>query len=560
MRVNRRTLYFPAVTLTALTFTLTVILAISTYRNLHRELEQMEESLLREGMALLRLFQTVVHNSYQALPGETAQVQQFASAVAPNEDIAYIYLFNHQGRILAHTNPQQVGHQIHGSIPQGEEILKLRRDDTAEHIFEIRRPFSPGSSQLPIDHYLGLGLKMNALEQTHLGDRRHTMMMAAMLILLGSGSLFFILVVQNFYLVQRTLNHMESYTHYVVESMANGLISLDASGIVTTINRAAAELTGCSEAGAQSLGADAILPEHAHEIRGVLGNDYTILNKEIVCQRPDGSSIPVNLSATQVKDEHGNKLGVVILLHDLREIKELQERAKHAEHLASIGRMAATVAHEIRNPLSSIRGFAQYFAALFSEEKDEDSQFTGEEQIYALAMMEESNRLNQVVSDLLNYARPMELKIDPFSIETLFENTVRQIRLETEAKGLDIIQEIQAPMPLVKLDLDRMLQVLLNLTQNSLGAMPNGGKLILKAAWMAKRKNVRIEISDTGRGIPEEAKPRLFDPFFTTKTRGTGLGLAIVRKIIEAHGGEVEVQSEEGEGTKVILVLPQSSS
>ena len=115
-------------------------------------------------------------------------------------------------------------------------------------------------------------------------------------------------------------------------------------------------------------------------------------------------------------------------------------------------------------------------------------------------------------------------------------------------------------MSLVKPDLDRMLQVLLNLTQNSLGAMPNGGKLILKAVWMAKRKNVRIEISDTGRGIPEEAKPRLFDPFFTTKTRGTGLGLAIVRKIIEAHGGEVEVQSEEEKGTKVILVLPQSSS
>ncbi len=544
MRLNRRSLYFPAVTLTVLTITLTVILAISTYRNLHREQEQMEESLTREGLALLRLFETVAHSHDYELEEEAAQVQQLAVAVAPNADIAYIFMFDQQGRILAHSNQSMVGKLIDGGIPKGSEILSFIKG----HIFEIRSDFHP----VPSNHYLGIGLKMSTLKQTHHEDRRHTMMMAAMLILLGSGSLFFIIVVQNFYLVQRTLNQMKSYIHYVVESMANGLISLDSAGAVTTINQAAQELIGISEAEAKSLEIDGLLQEHAVEIRDVLENNHTILNKEIVYQHSNGSAIPVNLSATQVKDERGVKLGVVILLNDMREMVELQERAKRAEHLASIGRMAATVAHEIRNPLSSVRGFAQFFANRFVEKT--------EERTYALAMMEESNRLNRVVSELLDYARPLELKIEPTSIETLFLDIVRRLELEQTASDIEIIQEVQPDMPTVQLDHDRILQVLLNLTQNSIDAMPNGGKLILSAVWLAERNSVQIGVRDTGKGIPKSDLPRLFEPFFTTKTRGAGLGLAVVRKIVDAHDGEVEVKSEEGTGTQVILTTPQSKT
>ena len=545
MRLNRRSLYFPAVTLTVLTTMLTVILAISTYRNLHREQEQMEESLTREGLALLRLFETVAHSHDYELEEEAAQVQQLTTAVAPNEDIAYIFIFDQQGRILAHSEPSMVGKRIDGDIPKGSEILS----STKAHIFEIRSNFHPVPSELTLNHYLGIGLKMSALKQAHHEDRRHTMMMAAMLILLGAGSLFFIMVVQNFYLVQRTLNQMKSYIHYVVESMANGLISLDAEGMVTTINQAAQELVGISEAEAKSLEIDGLLPEHAVEIWDVLENNHTILNKEIVYQRSDGSKIPVNLSATQVKDEGGTKLGVVILLNDMREMVELQERAKRAEHLASIGRMAATVAHEIRNPLSSVRGFAQFFANRFKQKT--------EERTYALAMMEESNRLNRVVSELVDYARPLELNIEPTSIETLFLDIVKRLELEQSTSCIEIVQEVHPDMLMAQLDRDRILQVLLNLTQNSIDAMPNGGKLILSAVWLAEQNSVQLGVQDTGQGIAQADLPRLFEPFFTTKTRGAGLGLAVVRKIVDAHHGEVEVSSEEGVGTQVRLTLPQ---
>jgi two-component system sensor histidine kinase HydH len=461
-------------------------------------------------------------------------------------------MFNQQGQILAHSKPEMIGKFIDGRIPKGSEILSFNRDNAKEHIFEIRSNFHPDPPESTFSYYLGIGLKMSTLEQAHHQDRRHTMMMAAMLLLLGSGSLFFIVVVQNFYLVQRTLNQMQNYIYYVVESMANGLISLDSKGVITTINQAAQELVGISEAEAKSLEVDRLLPEYAVEIRDVLENNHTILNKEIVYQHSDGSAIPVNLSVTQVKDEGEVKLGAVVLLNDMREMVELQERAKRAEHLASIGRMAATVAHEIRNPLSSVRGFAQFFANRFVEKT--------EERTYALAMMEESNRLNRVVSELLDYARPLELKIEPTSIETLFLDIVRRLELEQTASDIEIIQEVQPDMPTVQLDHDRILQVLLNLTQNSIDAMPNGGKLILSAVWLAERNSVQIGVRDTGKGIPKSDLPRLFEPFFTTKTRGAGLGLAVVRKIVDAHNGEVEVKSEEGVGTQVILTTPQSKT
>ena len=552
MRLNRHSLFFPAVTLTVLTITLTVILAISTYRNLHRERSQMEESITREGAALLRLFETVLRSRDYGGSERVAEVQQLVSAAAPNENIAYIYMFNQQGKILAHSNPEMVGTLIGGDIPKGSKTPLLREDDSAEHLFEVRSGFHAVPSEQSPTHYLGIGLEMGTLERAHHEDRLHTMMMAAMLILLGSGSLFFILVVQNFHLVQRTLNQMKSYIHYVVESMANGLISLDANGAVTTINRAAQELVGVSETESKSLEIDRLLPPHATEIQEVLEHNHTILNKEIVLKHRGGLAIPVNLSATQVKDEGGAKLGVVVLLHDMREMVELQERAKRAEHLASIGRMAATVAHEVRNPLSSIRGFAQFFANLFQEKT--------EERTYALAMMKESNRLNRVVSELLDYARPLELKIEPTSVKALFHDVVRRLELEKSDSRVEVIQEIQPDMPEVQLDPDRMLQVLLNLMQNSIDAMPDGGKLVLSARWDTERYCVQIGVRDTGDGISQADIARLFEPFFTTKARGAGLGLAVVRKIVDAQDGEVEVKSEEGVGTDVILTLPQKQT
>lgn len=548
MHLDRRILYFTAFTLTALTFTLMVIMVISTYRNMHLEQMQKEKLLLREGDVLLHLFETMVEDCGSDPAKGLPEMQHLVVNAAPNPDIAYIYLLDENGIAMAHSDQQSIGQRIDGDLPDLDESLTLSHDDGSENIFEVRRRFQSATSRIAADYYIGVGLRMTGLEQIYHEDRRHRIMMAAILILLGTATVFFILVVQNSYLVQRTLDRMTSYTQYVVESMANGLISLDANGVVTTINPAAAELTGIPKAKARGLSFDSLLSEYADEIRSVLWDDNTILNREIEYERPDGSRIPMSLSATQVKDSSGTRLGAVVLLNDLREIRELNERARRAEHLASIGRMAATVAHEIRNPLSAIRGLAQYFA---TNAQDSDP----EERSYAETIVSESDRLNTVVSELLDYARPLELNLEETHIDALFDDTIRAIALETEEKCIEVEQNIEPDIPIIQLDRDRLLQILLNLTQNSIAAMPNGGKLVLRAKWFTKSQSIQLTVEDTGEGISEQDIPRLFEPFFTTRTHGTGLGLTIVHKIIDAYNGKIEVHSEEGKGTKVILTI-----
>lgn len=549
MRMTRRILYYPAITLIALTLTLAVLMVLSTYRNWHKGQEQMEESLVLEASALLRLFETMVDYGMADTSEEATMFQQLAGAIAPNDDIAYVALFDQEGKVLAHTQSDQRGTHISGAIPSPGELLRLRNDTQTEHVLEIRREFHPPESTISDEHFVALGLRMTALEQAHSADHRHNVMMAAILILLGSASLFFILVVQNFYLVQQTLGRMKSYIHYVIESMANGLISLDADGLITTMNPVASNLTGISEDEARGEHIQALLTEQANQIELVLGERVPILNREITYQRRDGTVIPVSMSVTQVRDDYQNPLGAVIILHDLREVKELQERAKRSEHLASIGRMAATVAHEIRNPLSSIRGFAQYFAAMFGGKQEEHG--------YAVAMMEESDRLNRVVSQLLDYARPLELNSSLVDVRKLFGDVSRMVSLDTEAQKVQIIQDVDDALGVIRVDRDRMLQVLLNLIQNSIAAMQEGDEIMLRAAPYDAEGAVMLSVEDTGVGISEEDIPQLFEPFFTTKTRGTGLGLAVVRKIVDAHDGQVRVESEVGKGTHITLILPQ---
>ena len=547
MHLDRRVLYFTAITLTALTFTLTVIMVISTYRNLDLERSQQERLLTREGNVLLHLFETIAQDCWSD-PARGVPGIQRAVASALHNDIVYVYLLAENGNILAHSDPQRLGQRMDGGLPGRGESLELMHEDGPERILEIRRHFQAAAAEAIDDYYLGIGLRMTSLEHIYHEDHRHRIMMAAILVLLGTATLFFILVVQNSYLVQRTLDRMKSYTQYVLESMANGLISLDAKGVVTNINPAAAELMGVSKSKAQGLSFDSLLPENADEIRSVLWDDNTVLNTEIRYMRPDDSLIPMSLSATQVKDSGGGSLGAVILLNDLREIRDLHERARRAEHLASIGRMAATVAHEIRNPLSSIRGLAQYFVANTDDP---------EEETYAQTIVAESDRLNTVVSELLDYARPLQLNLEETVITTLFEDTIGAISREAEENGIEIEQDVSPDIPVTQVDRDRFLQVLLNLTQNSIAAMPDGGKLTLRANWIKELRSILLVVEDTGAGISQEDMPRLFEPFFTTRTHGTGLGLAVVRKIVDAHNGKIDVESEKGKGTRVKLAIPQ---
>jgi two-component system sensor histidine kinase HydH len=242
----------------------------------------------------------------------------------------------------------------------------------------------------------------------------------------------------------------------------------------------------------------------------------------------------------------------VLLIRDLREIRALQEKVARGERLASLGRLAAGMAHEIRNPLSSIRGFAQYFVKRFSGQT--------EEQGYALVMVKEVDRLNRVITDLLDFARPKELRREPCLLETVAEQALKLLEQDLKDHKAVVTKHYEAGLPTVLADRDQITQIFINLLLNAMESMPEGGEILIDLRKMDTPPAIEILIADTGSGIPEEDLNKVFDPFFSRKRKGTGLGLAIVHQIVTGHRGEIGVESRPGEGTRFRFRLPLNGS
>ena len=214
-----------------------------------------------------------------------------------------------------------------------------------------------------------------------------------------------------------------------------------------------------------------------------------------------------------------------------------------SERLASLGRLAAGVAHEIRNPLSSIKGFAQYFVKRFSGQP--------EEQGYASVMVREVDRLNRVITDLLDFAGPKEPHREPHSLEAIAEQALKLLAPDLEARKVAVVKDYEPGLPAVPVDRDQISQVFINILLNALESMEAGGEIRLGLHRCGPPPAVEISVADTGAGIPEGDLEKVFEPFFSRKKKGTGLGLAIVHQIVESHRGDIRVESQSGKGNDV---------
>ncbi|EKD34230.1 MAG: Sensor protein [uncultured bacterium] len=230
----------------------------------------------------------------------------------------------------------------------------------------------------------------------------------------------------------------------------------------------------------------------------------------------------------------------------LTEVKLLEKELQRSERLAALGKMAAGVAHELRNPLSSIKGLAVLLKSHFTE--------PGREAETADVLVKEVERLNRSIGELLDYAKPGQLNKESASIAGILKKTVSLIRIDAEAYGIAIDLHLGGDLPEIKVDQDKLNQVFLNLLLNAIQAMPNGGRLGVHVE--RDDRNIIVRIRDTGVGILPENLQRVFDPYYTTKGDGTGLGLAMSAKIVEEHGGQIKIFSTPQEYTEVRVILP----
>jgi two-component system, NtrC family, sensor histidine kinase HydH len=276
-----------------------------------------------------------------------------------------------------------------------------------------------------------------------------------------------------------------------------------------------------------------------------------MVEREIDCSIADGRTLQLEVIATTLDEDDGVFLGSVILFRDMTEVRRLQQEVTRNRRMASLGSIAAGVAHEIRNPLSSLKGFATYFRERFSESPTERET--------AEVMIREVDRLNRVINQLLEFARPLTMTLVPTSLQSLIRHILKTVEGQAREKGIVIEADLPPEIGEISIDADRMSQVLMNLALNAIAATEAGGILRVVLARQDER-SVRISITDTGAGIRKEDLSRVFDPYFTTKPAGTGLGLPIVEKIVEAHGGKISLASELGEGTTATVILPMTPS
>ncbi|RJP75024.1 MAG: DUF4118 domain-containing protein [Candidatus Abyssobacteria bacterium SURF_17] len=234
-------------------------------------------------------------------------------------------------------------------------------------------------------------------------------------------------------------------------------------------------------------------------------------------------------------------------------IVEKEEQLRRAERLSTLGELAAGIAHEIRNPLASIKGTAEILQDPATPDRKRAE--------FLHVMVEEANRLNAVVANFLELARFKRLHCEQAGVNDLLWRMLQIAEFQLTRKNIAVRTHLMPELPEPSLDVGQMEQAILNVLLNAIGSMPDGGTLTLSTCLDQTNgsRKIRIEIADTGAGIAAEHLPHVFEPFFTTKSDGTGLGLSIVKRILNAHGGSVEIASEAGQGTRVTLTVPLDS-
>ncbi len=348
----------------------------------------------------------------------------------------------------------------------------------------------------------------------------------------------------------QSLANLRALHERIVESIRSGVVTTDLEGRIFTFNAAAEEITGYDEKDVRGHGASVFFGEMTdHITSSIHASDVRASSPrfEADCLTAEGMRLRLGFSISPLSAETGETTGLVITFQDLTHIRALEETSRRQDQLAALGRMAASIAHEIRNPLAAMRGSIQM---LRHEMQDESAQTDLMEII-----LRESDRLNRIITDFLNYARPRSASHAKVDIGELLHQTFTLLRFSPEVNERQSVEEEVIDGPLIAdADAEQMQQVFWNLARNALQSMPKGG--VLRAQVSRNSKNrLRIMFTDTGRGMSPAQVEHLFEPFSST-TGGTGLGLSIVYQIIREHGGTINVRSREGQGTTITIELP----
>ncbi len=592
--------------LAAATGLLVLIVVTFALSNIRREKRLMTNALVQKADTLMRVIHSGARASYIAdlrrgnwnIEPWYEHVQRVIDHLTDDPDVRFLALVDSRGRIIAHSNKGLRGQRStfrlpdnlrSGSIAANTLIYQVFSTRGDGRIFEAFRSFVPyrpvmppmplrffrkrspeegGNSLLGVSpharfhdpgaddareqYYVAVGLDMRAYDRTLSRLRFQILMLSLAMLLVGIGGWLSLAAVQGYRISQQTLAEIQAFTGLLIARLPVGIIATDRKGRLTTWNRAAARILGIAAEEAMGRDPEAVLPgrlkdffTRAGDMRES-GEDRGREAEVRICV--NGSEVVLICYLIAIRDKEGNYMGQVLLLSDVTELKAMEKEMRQNERLAAVGRMAAGVAHEVRNPLSSVKGLALLLKDKFAS--------TSRESEMASLLVQEVERMNRTISELLSFARPGTLDLAPVSLDELLRQAVRLIEADTASDAIATTLAVEEGLPEIMADRDRLNQVFINIMLNAVQSMEQGGELRVAARTVAGGEAVEVTIGDTGCGMDPETMEQVFYPYFTTREGGTGIGLAISQKIVSDHGGTIRMESEPGRGTLVTIELP----
>ncbi|HEX7482728.1 MAG TPA: PAS domain S-box protein, partial [Candidatus Bathyarchaeia archaeon] len=359
---------------------------------------------------------------------------------------------------------------------------------------------------------------------------------------------------------EKQIHDVSLYSRSLIEASLDPLVTINSQGKITDVNQATVLITGCSKA--ELIGSDFsdyfIEPEKAKMGYKRVFAEGVVKDYPLAIKHKNGRISEVLYNATVYRNNAGEIQGVFAAARDITEQKkaeaEAQEAAKKlkdAERLAAIGATAGMVGHDIRNPLQAITGDLFLAKSELSELPDNENKTNALESLDEI--QNNVDYINKIVADLQDFARPLNPRAQETDVESVFNDVLGKNGIPENVK---VSVDVEDRAKRIMADPDYLKRIAANLTLNAIQAMPNGGKLTIRACVDKATDDVLITVKDTGVGIPEDIKPKLFTPMMTTKSKGQGFGLAVVKRMTEGLGGTVTFESTEGKGTTFTVRLP----
>ncbi len=347
------------------------------------------------------------------------------------------------------------------------------------------------------------------------------------------------------------LTSLQAFNENILQSISSGLLTTDLQGRITSFNRAAGEITGYK-----------FEEVYGKWVKEILGWKTAVSPSEnssksnapskrfdIETSRKDGSRLILGFTISPFKDKNGEDKGSIWVFQDLTRTKEMEEEMSRRERLATIGELAAGIAHEIRNPLASISGSMQVL--------NRDLDMKDEDRHLMKVALKETERLNSIVTEFLIFARPIQLNPKPCNIIELLAETISLAKKSRDYRDdIEILTDFHDENMYITIDQDKIKQVFWNLLINAFQAMPGGGRFRIETRDRSAGGGIENGVEENGEGIKKEDIGKIFNPCFTTKCSGSGLGLAVVQKIVKEHNGDIGVKSAVGMGSLFTVSLP----